>query len=1245
MKNSVRMAMWALACLIFGCVSADAQTITTIAGGGPTSVAPGVSSTTSSVGATAAVKKDSLGNTYIVDNAFGHVYKVDSTGKLTLFAGNGTVGFSGEGGLATAAAMNGPSGMCIDSANNVYVADSDNAIIREIPITTAGGKTAGHIYTVAGQFETSFVYGGDGGVATSAHLHFPDGCSFDTNGNMYIADRGNNAIRVVIGTAAVAPPNYTGGPVAAGNIYLFAGSLGAVPPQQPAGGYGVNGTPALGAAVYGPFDVFVDSHNNVFYADLGNNFPDGAAPNSDTSIPFNNNVIREIPATTQTIPFAMTAGAVYTVAGVPGVAGVGHTTSTTGHPVVATAALLQQPRGISVDAAGNLFFADNNNQVIREVPIATALGLTSGDIYDVAGVAGNHGFAGEGVAADTASLNFPAGTFIDPANGDLLIADQNNDRVRQVVPTGGVTYSTGTITTIAGNGSTSYSNPAPATSAQMNLVYGVAVDPKTADVLIADVGALSDDQSLIRGIAPPITTSGLGIYLGVPGNNNFSNTAPILINNALNMTFDSAGNAYIADTGNCVVRKYSGTTITTIAGVEPTPDVNNPDVADPHCGAAASGGVATATMLGYGTDTSLTPVGILGVSGVAVDSHGNVFFSDSFNNVVFEVPVANSADGTQLAGHAYIIAGSTAGYSGDGSAAAGAQFNRPQGLYIDVYDNLFIADSKNNVIREIPALNVTAPVAMTAGNIYTVAGKQSAGAGYSGNGATATNAQLNYPFMVTVDHAESIFIADTSNNVVRQVAGSGVAGKTQGDIYTVVGNHTAGFAGDGGAAAAAELNTPNGLAIDASGNLLIGDSQNIRVRSVAAIANTAAVATLSLSPVSFNAEPVGTASAPVPVTVTNTGGAALTVNTASGLTFGGPDASDFSLGTNTCSAALAPGAMCTINVIFTPSAVNLRNATLSVASTAFGVPQVALSGVGGTPTATLNPSSLTFASTTVNTVAPTQTVTVSNTGNATAIVTAITFTGTNHADYTETDTCAGGIAPMTGTCTITVTFKPSAVGASTATMNVASNVSATNAVALSGTGASATLSLKVTDTDTSSTQTVTAGATATYNLSVSGNQSVTATITCTGAPTAATCSAAPASVAVTPTAAGTFKVSVTTTARGEIVPFNQPSVKLQPPSFLQIAPMVSIAFLFLIAMMLGWMQNEAGRARTLRVALSLALILMPIAAATVLVGCGGGSSSTTPPPASGTAAGTYTLTVTATSGSTSATTALTLVVN
>ncbi len=94
MKNSVRLALCALVCLAIGSVSVNAQNISTVAGGGPTTVAPGVTATAFSVGAPAAVRKDGLGNTYVLDNAFNHVYKVDSTGKMTLFAGNGTVGFS-----------------------------------------------------------------------------------------------------------------------------------------------------------------------------------------------------------------------------------------------------------------------------------------------------------------------------------------------------------------------------------------------------------------------------------------------------------------------------------------------------------------------------------------------------------------------------------------------------------------------------------------------------------------------------------------------------------------------------------------------------------------------------------------------------------------------------------------------------------------------------------------------------------------------------------------------------------------------------------------------------------------------------------------------------------------------------------------------------------------------------------------------------------------------------------------------
>ena len=146
---------------------------------------------------------------------------------------------------------------------------------------------------------------------------------------------------------------------------------------------------------------------------------------------------------------------------------------------------------------------------------------------------------------------------------------------------------------------------------------------------------------------------------------------------------------------------------------------------------------------------------------------------------------------------------------------------------------------------------------------------------------------------------------------------------------------------------------------------------------------------------------------------------------------------------------------------------------------------------------------------------------------------------------------------------------------------------------------------------------------------------------------ATTVALTPKDVFTTAAAAGAAPATpaINTTARSQMVPFNQPSMKIQPPTFLQVAPLASLALLFVIAMMLGWMQNQAGRARTLRLAMSLCLILMPIVASTVLVGCGGGSSSTPPPPVqTGTPAGTYAITVTATSGSTTSTAALTLVV-
>ncbi len=1117
MKNFVRVSIAVIALSAFSVVIAPplvrAQTITTVAGGGPAGAA--VSPLAASVGAPAAVRQDSLGNTYILDNDFGRVYKVDTSGHMTVFAGNSATGFSGEGGPAIDAAMSGPSGLCIDASNNVYVADSDNAIIREIPVVTAGGKTAGNIYTVAGvQTETDFTYGGDGGPATSANLHFPDGCSFDTHGNLYIADRGNNAIRVVIGAGNVPPVGLTG--TTAGNIYLYTGSIPAGG-NPPAVGYAANGTATVGAALNGPFDVFVDSNNNVFIADLGN-------PGTTS-----NQVIREVPATAQTVPFAMVAGEIYTVAGTKQVSGP----ATSG--VVATSATLNGPEGLFVDSRGNLFFCDIGNQVIREVAGPTpSSGMITGDVYTIAGD-GQEGYSGDGGLALSASFSNPAGTFVT-STGSVFVADSTDLAIR-LVGSGTGSYLTETISTFAGNDSVSFYNATPGTAGQLDSPAGVAVDA-SGDLLIADVGA-DGEQSLIREVANPVSTGALTTLIGSPGFGGFVSAPttkyPVYVeNDSIGVFADPSNNVFMADTGNCIVRELTAGVLTTVAGTDPTVDVNNPPASTPNCGFTAQGGTAVGTLLGA-------------VNSVAVDAFGNIFFSDSTNNVIWEVPKTNA--GAMIAGGAYIVVGTqgTSGsFGGDGGVATSAHLKNPTGIFIDVFGNLFIADTGNNVVREVPADNTGS---MTAGDIYTVAGDNvNNTAGYTGEGGVAVGAELNAPFTVVVDHSGNLFIADTNNHIVREVAAATGGGMTKGNIYRVVGTaQTPGFAGDGGAAKSAELNFPQGLALDGSGDLLIGDSQNNRVRSVSALGNEAAVPTANFSPdsLTFLPQSLNVGSSAQAITLKNNGGAALT-GIAISLT--GTNPGDFSLApAGTCTASLAAGQTCTINVTFTPTVLGARAAKVSVVDNAAGSPQTVTltgSGIAGAPAAVLTPNPLTFPGQPVGTASTALVITLSNaTGTApltlSAAITNANISGVNAGDFTQTNNCGTSVA-VGATCAINVTFTPASTtpAARAATLTVTDNAATSpQIVPLAGTATAGAITLSPASLTFTSQTVASTSAPQAVTVTNSGTAPVTFTAitiagpnaaefalgsatTCSGTGTLAPAGACTLSVTFTPAAAG-----------------------------------------------------------------------------------------------------------------------------
>lgn len=332
-----------------------------------------------------------------------------------------------------------------------------------------------------------------------------------------------------------------------------------------------------------------------------------------------------------------------------------------------------------------------------------------------------------------------------------------------------------TISTVAGNGSAGFAGDAgPAAAAQLAQPGGMAID-KSGNVYIADT-----NNSRIRKIATDgtISTAAGAGGAGYGGDGGAATSA--LISNPAAVAADGSGNLYIADTGNHLIRKVTGTTMSTIAG-----NVN--DIS----GFGGDNGPATSALLNQPT-------------GVAVDASGNVYLSDAVNNRVRKVTAATGII-TTYAGDG------TTGSGGDGGRAVVAHLNTPRGLAVDAAGNLYIADAGNHRIRMVN----------TAGIISTLAGTGTAG--FSGDLGVAAKAQLNSPRDVAVDAAGNVYIADYSNSRIRIVNTAGV-------ISTIAGNGRFAYTGDGGAATGAALQFPAGVEVDASGKVYVADTGNSAIR-------------------------------------------------------------------------------------------------------------------------------------------------------------------------------------------------------------------------------------------------------------------------------------------------------------------------------------------------------------------------------------------------------------------------------
>ncbi len=780
----------------------------------------------------------------------GHKVSLLGAPWISTLAGQGwdSSGYSGDGGPASAAALYYPYSVTVDGSGNVYIADSDNYAVRVVNTQnvaiTAFGVTIqpGNIATVAGT--GSVGYSGDGGPATNAQLGWVAGLALDASGNLYISDESHQVVRKVVSNGTISTfagipsegegcqegsnsSNGDGGPAtsayfeciygvatdAAGNVYVadsWAGLIRQVNPQ-------------------GVINTVAGNKSNDPYCE-SNTSGDGGSALSVTfgcltsvrtdqsgnlyAIDYDGGVVHVVNMQSSAITVA---GVSIPAGDVNIVAGTANICDRNGDGGPATSASLCYPYDAWPDRLGNIYIADSDNDVIRKV-------TSSGIISVLAGQYDAWDFTGDGGPATSATLYWPTGVAADTL-GNVYIADEENNAIRKVSPNGGgTTQDLGSIA--LGSNTTQmvqlYMNQAVTLSGlAASGDFAVTTAPQAHRPVASHRvrGAVSSS----RRMPPFLAKQRTKLLERRAHRSQFARPA-------------SAGNGV-----SCIGTFAQGDICTTWVKFTPTapgPRWYQLTATDSNDNNYKFGLTGT----GVGPLVSITP-GIIhpaagadavgALTGMARDSAGSLYLADYMNHVVLQITTGGVVS-------AYAGISGTPGYDGDGGPATSAHLNDPFGLSFDGTGNLYIADTDNNVIRKVDVNGV----------ITTVVGNNAAG--YSGDGSLATDAQLFNPLGVLADTTGNLYIADSFNNVVRFVTvggqistiagngyGAGTGGWNEGGI-----SGTGGWSGDGGPATSAELFTPTGLALDANGNLYIGDTQNSAIRKVDTNGNITTVAGL-----------------------------------------------------------------------------------------------------------------------------------------------------------------------------------------------------------------------------------------------------------------------------------------------------------------------------------------------------------------------------------------------------------------
>ena len=593
---------------------------------------------------------DKKGNLYIADRNNHRIRKVDTRGKISTVAGTGTAGFSGDGGPATRAQLNHPSGIAFDKKGDLYFSDRSNDRIRMI-------DSSGNIHTYAGNGKEGFR--GDSGPALQASLDKPFGIAFDKKGNLYIADRRNNRVRMVNSRGIITTVAGDGG-------FFFSGDNG----------------PAYRASVAGPTGVVVDDQGVLYIADRSNNR------------------VRTVDS----------QGMITTVVGTG-------KQDYNGDSEVARETNLHLPFGVTLDPKGNLLVIDRSHYRIRSID------LKRGSVETIAGN-GKKMFAGDGGPATGATLSFPHGISVDK-NDNVIFSDKGNYRIRKISPDG-------EIRTIAGNGIRG--NIGDGLAAKEASIYGATslkLNTKEEIFIVSPSGFVSLIRKIDKkGIMGKFLDTATPKYLESIANSKYKGKVQIgelaTITSFSDFAFDHKGNMFISDRLNHQIRKVdSKGNITTIAG--------------------------TGESGYYGDGGPASEAAFRDPSALATDKEGNLYIADGANNMIRKIDTngivstiagngkhVNSGDGGPALkasirhmdylkvspqgelhivgmnantirkitknGKMVAVAGNGyQGYSGDGGSATKAMLKSPLAIAFDSKNNMYITDMGNNRIRKVDA--------------------------------------------------------------------------------------------------------------------------------------------------------------------------------------------------------------------------------------------------------------------------------------------------------------------------------------------------------------------------------------------------------------------------------------------------------------------------------------------------------------------------------------------------------------